>query len=88
MDIQIEIGECLSLIVRNATFIQGRAGYISGRPENCYEAEPPEIDWKESDAFLMLNDVLFRAPEGFSELYYDLLLEKAIEIARAEYESY
>ena len=88
MNIQIEIGEGLYLKIKNVKYTSGSSGYTSGRPEDCYEAEPPEIDWKESDAFLILNDVLFRAPEGFSELYYDLLLEKAIEIARAEYESY
>lgn len=84
MNIKIEIGEDLFLFIKYAKFTPGKAGYISGRPEDCYEAEPPELDWYEKDAFLEIEGNKFPCPDGMSNLYYESLLEKAIEISEAE----
>ena len=84
MDIQIEIGEDLYLKIENAKFTPGKPGYISGRPEDCYEAEPPEIDWPEKDVYLKSGEYKFPCPDGFATLYYEQLLEEAIKTAEAE----
>lgn len=88
MNIQIEIGEGLYLKIKNVKYTSGSSGYTSGRPEDCYEAEPPEIDWHEKDVYLESGEYTFPCPKGFAILYYEQLLEEAIKTAEAENENY
>ena len=83
MNIKLEIGENLYLQIENIKFTPGKAGYISGRPEDCYEDEPPEIDWNDEDCKIIRLHSEFECPKYFSGTYYEEILEKCIE----EYEN-
>lgn len=47
--VEIEIGDNLFLEVKDVLFNPGTDGYISGLPEDCYEATDPEIEWTGSE---------------------------------------
>lgn len=53
--IEIEIGWNLYLRIENVSFIPFKAGYISGRPEDCYEDEGADADWKDEDCKLIIK---------------------------------
>lgn len=51
-EVEIKIGENLYLRITDVSFIPSSPAIISGRPEDCYEAEPAECDWKNENARL------------------------------------
>ena len=55
-EVEIEIGENLYLQIKEVSFIPFKAGYISGRPEDCYEDEPAECNWKDDNCKLVIKD--------------------------------
>jgi len=54
--IEVEIGENLFIQIKDVSFIPGKPAYISGRPEDCYEAEPAECDWLNENAKLVYKE--------------------------------
>jgi hypothetical protein len=53
--VEIEIGDNLYLRIDNVSFLPARPGYISGRPEDCYEDEPAVAEWKDEDCKLVIK---------------------------------
>ena len=53
--VEIEIGDNLFIRIDNVSFIPSKAGYISGRPEDCYEDEPAECSWRDEDCKLIIK---------------------------------
>jgi hypothetical protein len=99
MNIDVPIGDNLYLRVDNLKYTPGTPGYISGRPEDCYEAENSEVDWDDKDTYLVYKimkiikngdkksqgfvEHVYKAPDKFSDHYYDDIQQ----IADDEYES-
>jgi len=53
--VSIELGDNLYIQIKDVSFIPFKAGYISGRPEDCYPEEPAECDWKDENAKLVIK---------------------------------
>lgn len=80
-EIDIQIGEQLYFHIENIKYKPFIKGYISGRPEDCYEDEPSEVDFKDSDCKLMFKvsnnstPEYFDCPQGLINCYFDFICE-------------
>lgn len=54
-EVEIGIGENIFIRITDVSFIPTRPAYISGRPEDCYEAEPAVCDWGKENAQLVIR---------------------------------
>ena len=54
-DIKYEIGNNIFISIKNVSYVPGRLGHFSGRPEDCYPDEPAEIDWKDEDCKIVVE---------------------------------
>ncbi len=85
--LEIEIGDNLFLRISDVTLTPGRPGRYSGAPEDCYEDEPPELDWKYSYLikYSKYNGKPVELSSGLDDMvaneYYDELLDAALEYA-------
>jgi hypothetical protein len=81
MDIKIEIGDNLFLVVENVTYFSGKPGYTGGRPEDCYEDEPPECDWMGCKLMRQIykDEKEFDCDPDLANEYYEEILEKCKE---------
>jgi len=83
--LEIEIGDNLFLRISDVTLTPGRPGRYSGAPEDCYEDEPPELDWKYSYLikYSKYNGKTVELSSGLDDMvaneYYDELLDQALE---------
>jgi hypothetical protein len=77
-EIEIEIGDNLYLQISDLTFTPFKKGYISGPPEDCYEDEGAEADWKDEDCQLLLikNKInhYYDIDSNFVNEYYDQII--------------
>lgn len=85
--LEIEIGDNLFLRISDVTLTPGRPGRYSGAPEDCYEDEPPELDWK-SQCLVKYSkyrgekvELTSTIDNNFTAEYYDELLDTALEYA-------
>lgn len=54
-EVEIEIGENLYLQIKDVSFIPADPGRISSRPEDSYEPQPAQCDWKNENAKLVIK---------------------------------
>lgn len=54
-EVSIGIGENLYLQIKDVSFIPFKKGCTSALPEDCYEDEPAECDWKNENAKLVIK---------------------------------
>jgi len=73
-EVEIEIGDNLYIQIKDVSFIPFKAGYISGRPEDCYPEEPAECDWKNENAKLVIKKQILTGWETEN----DISVRKAI----------
>jgi len=53
--VELELADNLFIQIKDVSFIPGRPAYISGLPEDCYEAESAECDWLKENAKLVIR---------------------------------
>jgi hypothetical protein len=81
MSVEIEIGGNLYLRITGETLTPGSPGNYSGRPEDCYESEPSELEWSEQYIikYFEIGEATYAIESAFAECYYDELLDQALE---------
>jgi hypothetical protein len=89
MSVEIEIGENLYLQVYGEKLTAGSPGYTSGRPEDCYESEPAELEWNGQQLvkYIGKQQIFYICESALAECYYDELLDQALEDATDEHHS-
>jgi len=79
--IELELADNLYIQIKDVSFIPSRPAYISGRPEDCYEAEGAECDWLKENAKLVI-----KKREMKESLAYYQREKKKVEMVTREYE--
>jgi len=89
-EISIEIGENLYLKIVDVEYTPSRPAYTSGRPEDCYEGESSELEWRasylEKSRAVLLNpaEALAGAVREYKFTYVEYKVEE--EFANVHYD--
>lgn len=79
IDVKIELNDELTLLVRSVYYCPGRVGWLSGPADNCYEAEPPEVDWEDNNVLLIYKkgkkELAFDVNHKLADFYIDEIME-------------
>lgn len=84
-EVEIEIGDNLYLRITELSFSPAIPGYISSRPEDCYEPVPACASWKDENCHLTKKSKKIKGPifgEGgkmeFENVTLDFMCEPAL----------